>query len=62
MNLSKKITVILAFFLITMSTFSYATMTCRCTSGSMTVVHGEGGTVSYSCSGGGQVSCMIRLE
>ncbi|KPH58628.1 hypothetical protein [Pseudoalteromonas porphyrae] len=61
MNLSKRISVILAFFLITMSTFSYATMTCNCTSGNMTVVH-NGGTVSYSCSGGGQVSCVIQLQ
>ncbi|MFQ3205446.1 MAG: hypothetical protein ACI84F_003477 [Pseudoalteromonas tetraodonis] len=59
MNLSKTFTAILALTLITMSSLSYATMTCSCTSGSMAVVH-DGNTVSYSCSDGGRVTCMIK--
>ncbi|WP_338365228.1 hypothetical protein [uncultured Pseudoalteromonas sp.] len=59
MNLSKKMTTIIALTLITMSSLSYATMTCSCSSGSMTVVH-DGDTVSYSCSDGGRITCMIK--
>lgn len=59
MNLSKKMTTIIALTLITMSSLSYATMTCSCSSGSMTVVH-DGDTVSYSCSDGGRITCIIK--
>ena len=59
MNLSKKMTTNITLTLITMSSLSYATMTCSCSSGSMTVVH-DGDTVSYSCADGGRITCMIK--
>jgi len=34
--------------------------TCSCSSGSMIVTFGPGGTPTYSCSGGGRLNCSMR--
>ncbi|WP_139015449.1 hypothetical protein [Pseudoalteromonas sp. TB64] len=58
MNKLKKIGSIFLILTATYSASSYAVMPCNYTSGKMTVTH-SGNTVSYSCSGGGQVRCLI---
>ena len=59
--INKKPLIFLGLFLSSLSSLSYASMTCSCSSGKMTVVH-DGNTVTYTCSNGGKVQCLIDMR
>jgi hypothetical protein len=55
------ITTLTAVIGLSFASYSYA-MKCKCSSGTMTVTHGSDGTISFSCSDGGQIHCTLNVE